>query len=115
MPGMSRTTGRTVADDMAHIRQSIADIVTTPIGTRVMRRGYGCYLFDLVDAPANRVGALRLIASIADALARWEPRVRFKSARVAPAGDGRATVTVHAVLKATGAPIAADVVIGGGA
>ena len=40
MTGMSRSPedGRfAVMSQAAHIRQSIADIVTTPIGTRVMR------------------------------------------------------------------------------
>ncbi|HEN3606819.1 TPA: baseplate assembly protein, partial [Yersinia enterocolitica] len=38
--GMSRNTGQTITD-ADHISQSIADILITPVGSRVMRRAYG--------------------------------------------------------------------------
>jgi phage baseplate assembly protein W len=108
MLGMNRTAG-TPLSDMGHIRQSIGDIITTPVGTRVMRRDYGSHVFDLVDAPGNSVGALRLVAAVADALDRWEPRVRVISARVLPAADGRATVSITAMIKASGDVLTTDV------
>jgi phage baseplate assembly protein W len=37
MRGMSRFTGRSLGGD-AHLRQSVADILATPLGSRVMRR-----------------------------------------------------------------------------
>ena len=37
MIGMSTKTGRTLRDRQ-HLAQSIADIVTTPLGSRIMRR-----------------------------------------------------------------------------
>lgn len=76
MIGMSATTGKPLAGD-AHLVQSIADILTTPIGTRVMRRDYGSALFELLDAPLNALTRLRLFAASADALRRWEPRIRL--------------------------------------
>lgn len=74
MIGMDRNTGRQLAGD-AHLAQSIADILTTPIGTRVMRRDYGSALFELIDAPLNALTRLRLFAATADAIRRWEPRL----------------------------------------
>ncbi|MEW7978507.1 MAG: GPW/gp25 family protein [Candidatus Sedimenticola endophacoides] len=53
MQGMHAITGQHLAGE-AHLRQSIIDILTTPLGTRVMRRDYGSRLFELVDAPINR-------------------------------------------------------------
>jgi hypothetical protein len=50
--GMSRTTGAALGDE--HLAQSCEDIVTTPLGTRVMRRDYGCLLAELIDRPLNR-------------------------------------------------------------
>lgn len=38
--GMNRDTGEAV-NDIDHIRQSVRDILLTPVGTRVMRRRYG--------------------------------------------------------------------------
>lgn len=73
--GMTATTGRRV-DDVAHIRQSVRDILTTPVGTRVMRREYGSLLPDLIDQPLNGATLLRAYAATVMALVRWEPRIR---------------------------------------
>lgn len=73
---MSNTTGKALSGD-AHLAQSIADILTTPLGSRVMRRDYGSLLFELIDRPIN--GAIRLLmhAATAIALRRWEPRLQL--------------------------------------
>ncbi len=76
MPGMNVTTGRRMSR-LAHILQSITDILTTPIGTRVMRRAYGSMLFDLIDQPDNGATRVRLYAACATAIIRWEKRVKL--------------------------------------
>ncbi|MCH2496015.1 MAG: GPW/gp25 family protein [Erythrobacter sp.] len=75
MIGASNITGKPLDGD-AHLAQSIGDILTTPLGSRVMRRDYGSLLFDLIDKPIN--GAIRMLlhAATAIALRRWEPRLR---------------------------------------
>ena len=74
MSGMHVTTGRQISSDFAHIKQSVADILTTPINTRLMRRDYGSVLPELIDQPLNSKTILRLYAAIAIAIIRWEPR-----------------------------------------
>ena len=76
MLGADRQTGKTLSGD-AHLAQSIGDILSTPIGSRVMRRDYGSLLFELTDKPIN--GAIRMLlhAATAIALRRWEPRLRL--------------------------------------
>ena len=76
MIGMKASTGRTVADSQ-HLAQSIADVLTTPIGSRVMRREYGSQLIDLIDWPLNSATRLQAYAATAMALMRWEPRIRL--------------------------------------
>ncbi|MFA7597668.1 MAG: GPW/gp25 family protein [Novosphingobium sp.] len=76
MSGMHRATGKALAGE-DHIAQSIADILTTPLGSLVMRRDYGSRLPELIDAPLNRATSLLLIAATAGAIRRWEPRVRL--------------------------------------
>ncbi|MHB0819832.1 GPW/gp25 family protein [Stutzerimonas stutzeri] len=73
---MNRITGAAI-DSTAHIAQSIGDILTTPIGSRVMRREYGSLLPDLIDAPLNDATRLLAYAAVAMALLRWEPRIRL--------------------------------------
>lgn len=82
MTGMSRSTGQAIGD-LEHLRQSIADILTTPLGTRVMRREYGSLIPELIDQPLNGVTVTRLYAATATALIRWEPRVRLSRVQLA--------------------------------
>jgi hypothetical protein len=76
--------------DWLHTQQSIAKILTTPIGARVMRRDFGSELFDLIDRKATQRSVLAIYAAAAVAIARWEPRFRMRRAAIADAGpDGR--------------------------
>jgi phage baseplate assembly protein W len=95
MPGMSRQTGR-VLDELTHLRQSIADILTTPVGSRVMRRDYGSRLFQLVDAPINARTLGDIYAATVDALRRWEPRIAVRRVRVLEAAAGRLALALEA-------------------
>lgn len=76
MRGMDAATGRTIAGE-SHLRQSIADILTTPLGSRVMRRDYGSLLPELIDQPFNGATRVQLFGATAMALMRWEPRLRL--------------------------------------
>ncbi len=75
MQGMNRSSGKTLSG-VDHLRQSVADILTTRKGTRVMRRDYGSNILDLVDAPTNKSTLAAIRAETVDALAKWEPRLR---------------------------------------
>lgn len=84
--GMSRTDGTLLTND-EHLRQSIHDILTTPLGTRLMRREYGSLLPFLIDSPANDATRLRLMAATATALIRWEPRIKVSKVTLAIIAD----------------------------
>ncbi|WP_055128242.1 GPW/gp25 family protein [Pseudomonas mediterranea] len=71
---MNRHTGGAI-DAVGSIAQSMTDILTTRIGTRVMRREYGSLLPELVDYPFNDIIRLQVYAATVIALMRWEPRV----------------------------------------
>jgi phage baseplate assembly protein W len=83
--GMNADSGRLIGD-IEHIRQSVRDILITPVGSRVMRREYGSMLPDLIDQPLNGATLLRAYAATVMALVRWEPRIRIT--RVQFAVDG---------------------------
>lgn len=77
MRGMSKTNGTLLtADD--HLAQSVNDIVTTLIGTRICRRDYGSIVPVIIDQPANLTTKMQLISSTATALIRWEPRLKIQ-------------------------------------
>lgn len=87
MPGMDRRTGKWI-ERPAHIRQSIEVILTTPVGTRVMRREFG---FDALDnegrtKPDTTVESAS--QSAREALIRWEPGVDFLSVQASLVESG---------------------------
>ena len=94
MIGMSATTGKMLQDE-DHLAQSIGDILTTPLGTRLMRRDYGSLLPELLDRPLN--AATRLLCAMATAIAisRWEPRLVVRKVEMVGAfAAGQATIIV---------------------
>ncbi|CAM5289626.1 GPW/gp25 family protein [Eoetvoesiella caeni] len=91
---MNALTGKSL-DGLEHLKQSIRDILTTPIGSRVMRREYGSRLFDLVDAPTNRRTRAAIYAATAEALRLWEPRFQVVRTTVDAVAVGRISLTVH--------------------
>ena len=93
MTGMNRTTGEVIDGD-ADLRQSVADILITPIGSCVGMRDYGSMNPDLIDQPANRTTALRLYASTALAISRWEKRLRLMRVQLV-AGDRPGAAVIH--------------------
>ncbi len=64
---VDRRTGAIVRD-RADIRQSVEDILTTRIGSRLLARDYGSDVPSRVDAPMNDRNRLALFADIHDAL-----------------------------------------------
>lgn len=87
MDGTSASDGKLLGG-LDHLRQSITDILTTPLGSRVMRRDYGSRLYELVDAPMNGSTVMDLYAATAEALEAWEPRFRLTQVTLASADAG---------------------------
>lgn len=104
---MNAETGHPL-DELDHIRQSVGKIITTPIGTRVMRRHYGSLVPDLIDAPINSRVRLLVMAATATALIQFEPRIR--PARVELKADG-AALTVALTAARTSGPSAGQTVL----
>ena len=111
MLGMHAATGRAIRD-LAHIRQSLANILTTPIGSRVMRRGYGSEVPELIDQPMNGATQLRIYAAVAHAVLRWEPRIRLTSLQLERDQAGAATLTLEGI--ANGSNVQLQVAVGQG-
>ncbi|HFH3294280.1 TPA: GPW/gp25 family protein [Pseudomonas aeruginosa] len=88
MIGLDRRTGQPLSG-VAHLKQSIEDILTTPLGARRMRPEYGSKLRRLVDLPVNDGWKSAVQAEVARALGRWEPRLRLERVRVVAVMGGR--------------------------
>ncbi|WP_129991205.1 GPW/gp25 family protein [Rahnella sp. CFA14(1/10)] len=91
--GMSRHSGRAV-EDMAHLNQSVSDILRTPIGSRVMRRDYGSLLSELTDQPQNAALRLQIMAACYSAILKWEPRISLTGITFDSTFDGVMVVNI---------------------
>jgi phage baseplate assembly protein W len=86
--GMCKNTGKLLGE-LAHLKQSIVDILTTPVGSRIMRRAYGSRLFELIDRPINDRLKVQIYSATAEALSKWEPRFRCSKVLLEAAEGGR--------------------------
>lgn len=110
MRGTESTTGKALSG-LDHLRQSIRDILTTPIGSRVMLRDYGSRIFDLVDAPINRQTIVDIYAATVEALAKWEPRIAVTRVYATSAEPGRITLSLEGNYLPNGQPVLMDGII----
>lgn len=91
MIGMDRRTGQLVTG-LSHLRQSVEDILGTPIGSRRMRPEYGSNVRRYVDLPVNEGWKSAVQAEVARALGRWEPRLKLERVRVIAVVDSQVTL-----------------------
>lgn len=88
MIGMDRRTGQPLSG-LEHVRQSIEDILTTPLGSRRMRPEYGSDLRCYVDLPVTGGWKSAVQAEVARALLRWEPRLKLERVQVVAVVGGQ--------------------------
>jgi phage baseplate assembly protein W len=93
MIGMDRHTG-TPFSGIAHLRQSIGDILGTPLGSRRHRPEYGSTLRRFVDLPVNEGWKSAVQAEAARALGRWEPRLKLDQVRVISVVGGQINLKI---------------------
>lgn len=107
MRGTDAKTGKALTG-INHLRQSIRDILTTPLGSRVMRRDYGSRLFDLVDNPLNDATLIEIFAATAEALMLWEPRLQVQRVQASSLSPASISIDLEAIYLPTGEPVFLD-------
>ncbi len=110
MRGMSNKTGKEL-EGIEHLKQSIVNILTTPIGSRIMRRNYGSRLFELVDRPINRDFSLEIYAATAEALEKWEKRFKLEKVKITEVKEGKVTLDLEGLYLPMGEKIRFDGVV----
>lgn len=103
MPSISRFTGKVISD-IDHVKQSIADILTTPKGSRVMRRDYGSDIYIYRDWPINKTTIAHIYEATARAIDIWEPRVKLSGSKInlASSSDGELVISIDFVYRPDG-------------
>lgn len=104
MTGMDNITGKPLGG-LAHLRQSIADILITPIGSRVMRRDYGSRIFQRIDAPITGELVAEIYSDVVEALFNCEPRFEVSSVSVVSIDNGTIILDLEGKYLPTGESI----------
>ena len=104
MRGMSETSGKLLGD-YDHLKQSIAIILGTPKGSRVMRAEFGSNLFELIDAPVGDENIVDIYAEVAIALKRWEPRYSVDTIQINAIHQGKISIDLTGVYLPDGQAI----------
>lgn len=81
-------------DGWAHVVQSIETVLVTRIDSRVFARSFGADVPAMVDAPMNDAGVMALYMSVAEALARWEPRFELSDVTINADAGGKLTLNL---------------------
>ncbi|MCQ1869009.1 GPW/gp25 family protein [Escherichia coli] len=100
MIGIDSATGRYLHSN-EHLRQSVTDILSTPVGSRVLLREYGSRLFSLLDNPQDDFTRVRIVRETVTALERWEPRLTIRRVEVSFGGEGNVMLTLLGVNNET--------------
>nr|WP_314426907.1 GPW/gp25 family protein [uncultured Erwinia sp.] len=108
--GMNRCSGEAVTD-MNHLRQSLRDILLTPLGSRIARREYGSLLSELIDQPQTPGLRLQVMSAVYVALSRWEPRLTLDAITINSHIDGSMVVGLTGERNG-GAPVSFSVSTG---
>ncbi|KFB99473.1 phage baseplate assembly protein [Trabulsiella guamensis ATCC 49490] len=87
--------------DAAQLWNSVRDILTTPLATRVMRRDYGSLVPDLIDAPKNDATRLQCMSAAVIALTLWEPRIAMTRININYEKDGAVRAELEGIITAT--------------
>ena len=101
MQGMNVLTGKPLSG-VDHLKQSIANILKTPIGSRVMRRDYGSNLFNRIDDPITGDLIAEIYADVYDALDKWEPRFKLQQVSFVDANKGQLSLKLVGLYSPTG-------------
>ena len=110
MLGTNSTTGKALSG-FEHLTQSVVDILTTRIYSRVWVRNYGSNLPALVDAPMNAETISRIIYEAAIALILWEPRFDLQRVVCQSVTAGKIVLTLIGIYKPEGTQVTLDGIV----
>ena len=101
---MNINDGKDISE-INHLKQSISNILTTPIGSRIMRLDYGSNLFNKIDHPVNGELIAGIYLDIVESLFIWEPRFELDQVVVQNIENGKITIDLEGSFLSNGKKI----------
>ncbi|MDE5602442.1 MAG: GPW/gp25 family protein [Helicobacter sp.] len=77
------------------LEESLKRILETPLGSRVMLPEFGSKLFLLVDRKLDESFKLDFYRYVAEAIDRWEPRIKLERVALEDVRDSKIFYTLH--------------------
>lgn len=99
---INKNNGQRLNSIQASIEQSLADIATTPIGSRIMRREYGSLVAELLDQPINDSLVLKCYSALYTAASTWENRVSINHIRLVSVQGSGLVFDIECIYQLTG-------------
>ena len=92
--GVDHTGSISLTSGPEDLDRSIRVVLATAPGERLMRKDFGCRIWELLFEPVN-ANTLGLMAqAVREAVAQWEPRVDLEDVEVMPDSDDAALVRI---------------------
>lgn len=110
MVGTNNTTGKALSG-LEYLFQSIVDILSTPLGSRVMLRDYGSRIFALIDTPVNQYSIIDIYQASVEAIRKWQPDFSLSTVKIEDATKGSVTLSVSGVHIPTGQIVTIDGIV----
>lgn len=107
MRGMNNQVG-THKDVFPYLKQRVQDILSTPLGSRVMRRGYGSELYKRIDNPANGDLVANIYADCVTALYKFEPEFELLRVNIVSITKGNVILDLEGRYLANGEVVRLD-------
>ncbi|HEH9401861.1 GPW/gp25 family protein [Aeromonas hydrophila] len=111
--GMDRDTGK-VINGLPYLRQRLADVINTPIGSLVLRRDFGSRIFEMVDRNVNASFHMDCYVRLAEAInnpANGLDDFRLSEMRVRRLAAAHIEISLSGYLLVNGEPITIDGVV----
>ena len=93
--GVDHTGAIGLTTGPADLDRSIAVVLSTAPGERVMRPEFGCRIWELLFEPVNANTIGLMAQSVRQALAQWEPRITVLEVVVQPDPADHGRVDIH--------------------
>ncbi len=105
--GTDRATGALI-NGVPYLRQRLEDVINTPIGSLVGRRGFGSRMFELLDRTVNEAFYMDAYIRLAEAInnpANGLDDFRIQSMQLSQPDDAQVSVAVSGLLLIDGRTI----------
>lgn len=111
--GTDRESGRVISG-VPYLRQRLADVINTPLGSLVARREFGSRMYEMTDRNIDRRFYMDAYVRLTQAVnnpANGLDDFKLDEMTVSPTGDGRVEIGLTGTYLSNGKPVTIEGII----